>query len=84
VIVCDLELPDMAGYDFIGRIAQAYQGRGSGPPPSCAISGHARAADGRRAIAAGFDLHLAKPFSVEQLIEAVDDLCQVAAPRAAS
>jgi signal transduction histidine kinase len=84
VILCDLELPGMNGYDFIAHVAQAYQRRNRRPPAACAVSGHVRALDRQLAIAAGFDLHLSKPFTMERLIEAVDDLCQVAAAETAS
>jgi signal transduction histidine kinase/CheY-like chemotaxis protein len=78
-ILCDLELPGMDGYDLIEHIVQAYQGRARRAPPAGAVSGHAREVDRQRAIAAGFDLHMTKPFTAERLLEAVDDLCQVAA-----
>jgi signal transduction histidine kinase/FixJ family two-component response regulator len=83
VIVCDLGLPEMSGYEFLARAQQAYQRRQLAPPPSCAVSAHAREADRQRAMKAGFDLHLTKPITADGLLEVVDDLCQVAAqPRA--
>ncbi|HEX6245236.1 MAG TPA: response regulator, partial [Polyangiales bacterium] len=77
-IVCDLGMPDMSGYEFIARVVEAYQHKRRSLPPACAISAHARDVDRRRAIEAGFDLHLAKPVTAKGLIEAVDDLCQLA------
>jgi CheY-like chemotaxis protein len=83
VVVCDLGLPDMSGYEFITRLVQAYQQKQLTPPPACALSAHAREVDRQRAIRAGFDLHIAKPLNAEALIEAVTDLCQLAALPAA-
>lgn len=77
VIVCDLGLPEMSGYDLITRINENYRRDGHAPPPSCAVSAHARDVDRERAIAAGFDMYLAKPIVPERLIEAVVDLRDV-------
>jgi signal transduction histidine kinase/FixJ family two-component response regulator len=82
VIVCDLTLPGISGYELISRAVQVYQLRQLSPPPSCALSAHAREADRQRALSAGFDLHLTKPITADALVEVVDDLCQVAAAQA--
>jgi CheY-like chemotaxis protein len=83
IIVSDLGLPEMSGYELIERAVQVRRARGEAPLPACAVSAHVREADRKRAIEAGFDLYLAKPFTPEQLIEAVEDLRDVAsAPRA--
>lgn len=78
VILCDLELPDMDGYELIQAVVSSYRCFGRTPPPASALSAHASEADRARAIAAGFDLHLAKPLTADKLIEAVADLWQVA------
>jgi len=74
VIVSDLGLPGMSGYELIQRIAQRRQQRGQLPLPACAVSAHARDVDRLRAIKAGFDMYLVKPVTPERLIEAVEDL----------
>jgi CheY-like chemotaxis protein len=74
VIVSDLGLPGMSGYELIQRIAQRRKRRGQLPITACAVSAHAKSADRRRAINAGFDLYLVKPVTPEKLIEAVEDL----------
>jgi PAS domain S-box-containing protein len=78
VIVSDLGLPEMSGYELIERAVQVRRSRGEAPLPACAVSAHVREADRKRAIDAGFDLYLAKPVTPEQLIEAVEDLRDVA------
>jgi len=79
VIISDLGLPEMSGHDLIERAARLRQARGQAPLPACAVSAHVRDTDRQRAIDAGYDLYLAKPITPEQLLEAVEDLRDVAA-----
>ncbi len=64
VVVCDLGLPGMDGY----QVAQKLR---STPATSAtrllALSGHGFEDDRRRSQAAGFDLHLTKPADPEEL-----------------
>jgi signal transduction histidine kinase/ActR/RegA family two-component response regulator len=79
VMICDLGLPGMNGYDLIGRIAEDRRARGARAIPACAVSAFARDEDRTRAIDAGFDSYLAKPMTAQRLIEAVEELAAVAA-----
>jgi CheY-like chemotaxis protein len=79
VILSDLGLPGMSGYELIRRIVQRQRDRGQPPIPACAVSAHARTVDKLRAIEAGFDMYLVKPVTPEKLIAAVEDLKAVAA-----
>jgi CheY-like chemotaxis protein len=81
VIVSDLGLPGMSGYELIERVVKDHERRMRPPPPSCAVSAHAREVDRQRAIEAGFDMYLAKPVTAERLIEAVADLRDVLASK---
>jgi two-component system CheB/CheR fusion protein len=64
VVLCDIGLPEMDGYAF----AKAFRAdEGLRSTYLVALTGYARPADVARAKEAGFDQHLAKPFSVEQL-----------------
>lgn len=74
VIVSDLGLPGMSGFELMERIVDQNRQRGRRPPPSCAVSAHVRDVDRRRAIEAGFDMYLTKPVTPERLVEAVTDL----------
>ncbi len=78
VIVSDLGLPGMSGYELIQRIAQRRRQRAQPPIPACAVSAHARDVDRLRAIKAGFDMYLVKPVMPEKLIAAVEDLKDLA------
>ena len=57
VVLCDLGLPELSGYDF----AKAVRRETARPIRLVAISGYAQADDIRRSREAGFDAHLAKP-----------------------
>jgi len=57
VVLVDVGLPDMDGLEVARRIRHAV-----GPGPFLvAMTGYARDEDREQALAAGFDLHLAKP-----------------------
>jgi signal transduction histidine kinase len=56
VVLCDLGLPGMSGYE----VALALRGDGSAAV-LIALSGYAQPEDVRKAIEAGFDVHVAKP-----------------------
>jgi CheY-like chemotaxis protein len=64
VVLCDIGLPDMDGYAFALRVREDRELRGS---YLVALSGYARPEDVARAHAAGFDRHLAKPASLDDL-----------------
>jgi CheY-like chemotaxis protein len=66
VIISDLALPEMDGYDLIREI----RGGLSIPPeqlPAIALSGYASDEDRARSIANGFQLHLQKPLDITTL-----------------
>jgi CheY-like chemotaxis protein len=69
-IVCDIAMPGEDGYSLIRSL------RASGGPriPAIAVTAHASAADARRALDSGFDLHLAKPVDLEVLVAKLDEL----------
>jgi PAS domain S-box-containing protein len=79
VMVSDLGLPGMSGYELIEQIDDARRRLGRRLPPACAVSAHARDVDRRRAIEKGYELYLVKPIAPEELIQAVIDLRDVAA-----
>ena len=57
VVLCDLGLPELSGFDF----ARLVRGQQLGPIRLVAISGYNRPEDVRRCLESGFDAHLAKP-----------------------
>ncbi|HTP25423.1 MAG TPA: chemotaxis protein CheB [Anaeromyxobacteraceae bacterium] len=68
VVLCDIGLPGMDGYQVAKALREA-----PGPRRSylIALTGYARPQDQERAKAAGFDAHIAKPPTHEQLQEAI-------------
>jgi signal transduction histidine kinase/CheY-like chemotaxis protein len=73
VIVSDIEMPGENGYDFIRRLRALPAGEGGGVP-AVALTAYARGEDRRRALAAGFQLHAAKPIDPEELVTIVANL----------
>jgi PAS domain S-box-containing protein len=72
VIVSDVGMPGMDGYQMI-RTLRAGELRDS-RVPALALTAFARAEDRKRALIAGFQAHLAKPFDVAELVLLVADL----------
>jgi signal transduction histidine kinase/ActR/RegA family two-component response regulator len=70
VLVSDLAMPGEDGYALLAALRQR-AARTSRRIPALALSAYARAEDRRRALAAGFDGHLAKPVDPAALITAV-------------
>jgi CheY-like chemotaxis protein len=70
VIVSDIGLPGVDGYEFIRRLRvfEAPRGRTT---PAAALTAFARAEDRRRALLAGFQTHIAKPIDPLELVVVV-------------
>jgi signal transduction histidine kinase/CheY-like chemotaxis protein len=73
ILMSDIGMPGEDGYAFIRQVRALPAERG-GRTPAAALTAYARDEDRSRALAAGFQLHLAKPFSPGDLIAAVADL----------
>ena len=68
VILCDIGLPGMSGYEVAERLrADAAAGGPPCPALLVALTGYGAAEDRRRSAEAGFDEHLVKPAGVEEL-----------------
>ena len=65
VILLDLSMPDMDGYELADRLRKS---RAEKPPYFVAVSGYGRDEDKARSSRAGFDLHLVKPVLPADLI----------------
>lgn len=78
LIVSDIGMPDMDGYEFI-REVRARSGAGR-RVRAIAITAYAGAADQKRALNTGFDLHMAKPFTPDQLVAACTALMVADSP----
>lgn len=69
-LLTDIGMPGMDGYGLI-RTLRENMGLDAGAMPAIAVTALARADDRNRAMASGFQEHLAKPYSVAQLVSAV-------------
>ncbi|WP_206952720.1 ATP-binding response regulator [Trinickia acidisoli] len=70
VIVSDIGLPGVDGYEFIRRLRTSEGQRGR-TTPAAALTAFARSEDRRRALLAGFQTHLAKPIDPLELVVVV-------------
>lgn len=73
VLVSDIGMPQMDGYELMRRVRALPAERG-GRVPAIAMTAFARSTDRDRALAAGFDLHLPKPVDPADLIVAIATL----------
>jgi CheY-like chemotaxis protein len=73
VLLSDIEMPDENGYAFIGRV-RALPAEQGGAVPAAAMTAHGSREDRDRALAAGFQRHLPKPFQPADLFALVGDL----------
>ncbi|MDB5949979.1 MAG: hybrid sensor histidine kinase/response regulator [Massilia sp.] len=65
VVICDIGLPVLDGYDVIRRLRQSPHGQ---RPVAIALSGYCQADDRARALGAGFDHYFVKPVSPDALL----------------
>jgi PAS domain S-box-containing protein len=70
VLVCDIGMPVEDGYALLTRV-RALAAEEGGLVPAVALTAYARSDDRRRALAAGFQIHLAKPVDPDELISVV-------------
>ena len=75
VLISDIGMPGEDGYSFVARVRQLPPDTG-GRTPSIALTAYASAEDRRRALAAGFDVHLGKPIDLGHLISVIAKLSQ--------
>jgi CheY-like chemotaxis protein len=74
VILCDIAMPDEDGYEFIRSL------RASGSKiPAIALTAYASQADAQQALAAGFDLHVAKPVDFQRLVASLTHVIETRA-----
>ena len=77
VLVSDIGMPGMDGYDLL-RAVRALPDERAQRVPALAVTAYARSEDQRRALAEGFQLHLAKPIEPTAFANAVARLSRSA------
>ncbi|MFA5204134.1 MAG: response regulator [Lentisphaeria bacterium] len=71
LILMDVQMPEMDGYETTGRIRQLERELGRCCVPIVAVTAHAMRGDPERCLAAGMDGYVSKPFTVQSLAEAL-------------
>jgi CheY-like chemotaxis protein len=71
IVLCDLGLPEMDGYEVASALRQD---PGTASARLIAVSGYGRQEDRQRSGEAGFDLHLTKPLDPAELQRLLADL----------
>ena len=75
VIVSDIGMPGQDGLELMRSVRRRSTDEG-GDVPSLALTAYASAEDAKRALAAGFQRHAAKPITGRDLVAAVLDLAK--------
>jgi CheY-like chemotaxis protein len=73
LLISDIEMPGEDGYSLIRKIRKIESERG-GWMPAIALTAHARAEDRVRALAAGYQSHVAKPVEPAELVATISSL----------
>ncbi|MGH9769039.1 MAG: hybrid sensor histidine kinase/response regulator, partial [Blastocatellia bacterium] len=73
VLISDIQMPEVDGYELIRRLRAREAGRGKFTP-AMALTAHVRAKDRARVLAAGFQMHISKPVSAAELVIGVGSL----------
>ena len=73
VILSDIAMPEEDGYSFIGKVRSLPRDKG-GETPAAALTAYARDEDRVQALAAGYQMHIAKPIGASQLVNMVAKL----------
>jgi CheY-like chemotaxis protein len=75
VLLSDIGMPDEDGYTLIRKVRELEQNRG-GRIAAVALTGYVREEDYRQTLAAGFQLHIAKPIKAGELVTVVASLAK--------
>jgi CheY-like chemotaxis protein len=76
VIVLDIRMPGMDGYDLLAAIRREPSLRAI---PAVAVTGHGHARDKQLAEAVGFAKHITKPVDIDTLVHVIAGLARVPA-----
>ncbi len=74
LLLSDIGMPGEDGYSLIQKVRRRESAQGAKAVPAIAITAYARAEDRQTALAAGFDMHLAKPLDPEELLAIVAEV----------
>ncbi|WP_290439406.1 PAS domain-containing protein [Leptolyngbya sp. 'hensonii'] len=75
ILLCDIGMPKMDGYMLLQRV-RSWPTESGGQIPAIALTAYAGEANRKKALAAGFQLHLAKPINPDELVRAISEVMQ--------
>ncbi len=78
LILMDLKMPGLDGYETTRRLRRLEAAYGRPPTPIVALTANALDDDRRSCLAAGFDAFLVKPFDFPELAGTIERLCAAA------
>ena len=73
VLVADIGMPELDGYQLIGKVRKDLA-LPAERLPALALTAFARDDDRRRALASGYQAHVAKPYRAAELVRAIAQL----------
>jgi PAS domain S-box-containing protein len=73
LLISDIEMPEEDGYTLIKKMRSLPANKG-GEIPAVALTAYARTEDRLKALRAGFQMHMAKPVEINELLEVVSSL----------
>jgi len=71
LVVVDLQLPIMDGYEVVDRMRAHEQRHGAPRTPIMAATANAFPSDRKRCLASGMDDYLSKPFDIDDFVDRV-------------
>ncbi|OGG02802.1 MAG: hypothetical protein A3F83_11720, partial [Candidatus Glassbacteria bacterium RIFCSPLOWO2_12_FULL_58_11] len=77
LILMDMQMPEMSGEEATREIRRRERENKRRPVPIIAVSAYAFAEDARKSLAAGCDIHLAKPLTKSKLLSAINSLVRL-------
>jgi len=75
LVLMDIHMPEMDGFEAARRIKRLFAARGRVAPPIVALTANAFAEDRKRCLEAGLDDYLAKPFDKTELESLLEKWC---------
>ena len=76
VLLSDIGMPEMDGYEFLKRARQLRRAD-EGHMPAVAITAYARPEDRQRSLLAGYQMHLSKPIEAGELVAGMASLLRL-------
>jgi signal transduction histidine kinase/ActR/RegA family two-component response regulator len=70
ILVSDVGLPELDGYDLIRRVRSLSENDG-GTTPALALTGYVSMQDQSKALSAGYQVHLPKPVDTDRLVKSI-------------